>query len=386
MKYLASAALAVFTVMLGVGIVSPILPLYATNLGATGIWIGLIFSIFSFSRFLFLPVFGKIGDEVGKKKVILVGLVFYAIMSFAYILTSNLLELTAVRLLHGIASAMVIPVALGIVAERAKRGSEAFSMGVMNQAIFLGMAAGPLVGGVIGSFAIELSFASMGILSLIASVLVLFTFPADTGKRETRFRKVMESKIVRAAILFRILNAFGRGSVMSFFPIYLALLGYDLSFIGLAVTLTLLMSAFMQPLAGKLADSIDMVKPVFLGTTLTSLLLFAIVRVETLTAVLAASIGLGLVSGIALPAVSAAVAINSRGHESSAMGLLSASKSLGRMIGPLTIGIIYDLAGGGVEAIRTAFLFASAMTFLAGVVFVSMAGKAGREEMVVDID
>jgi len=60
-------ALSVFSSMLGVGIISPLLPLYAENLGATGIWLGIIFSSFSISRTVFMPIIGRLSDRRGRK-------------------------------------------------------------------------------------------------------------------------------------------------------------------------------------------------------------------------------------------------------------------------------------------------------------------------------
>jgi len=60
-------ALCVFSSMLGVGIIAPLLPLYAENLGATGIWIGVIFAGFSISRAIFLPIIGRLSDRIGRK-------------------------------------------------------------------------------------------------------------------------------------------------------------------------------------------------------------------------------------------------------------------------------------------------------------------------------
>ena len=65
---------AVFSAMIGVGIVIPLLPRYAVTMGATGIWIGAIFSAFALSRVIFLPLFGRLSDSYGRKRLILIGL------------------------------------------------------------------------------------------------------------------------------------------------------------------------------------------------------------------------------------------------------------------------------------------------------------------------
>ena len=60
----------VFAVMLGLGIVAPLMPLYAENLGATGVWLGLIFAGFSLTRAIFTPIMGRLSDRRGRKRFI----------------------------------------------------------------------------------------------------------------------------------------------------------------------------------------------------------------------------------------------------------------------------------------------------------------------------
>ncbi|MFP3910397.1 MAG: MFS transporter, partial [Archaeoglobaceae archaeon] len=77
--------LSAFIVMLGVGIIVPLLPTFAEDLGASGLWIGIIFSAYSFSRLMFLPLAGKLSDIYGRKIIISVGLLLYALVSIFYI-------------------------------------------------------------------------------------------------------------------------------------------------------------------------------------------------------------------------------------------------------------------------------------------------------------
>ncbi len=90
--------------MLGVGIIAPLLPLYADNLGATGIWLGVIFAGFSVSRAIVMPIFGRLSDRSGRKLFICIGLLSYAIISLGFIWANSLLQLALIRFLHGIAA------------------------------------------------------------------------------------------------------------------------------------------------------------------------------------------------------------------------------------------------------------------------------------------
>ena len=67
--------------MLGVGIIVPILPIYAENLGATGLWLGAIFAGFSLTRSISMPLIGHFSDRMGRKRFITLGLFIYTISS-----------------------------------------------------------------------------------------------------------------------------------------------------------------------------------------------------------------------------------------------------------------------------------------------------------------
>ncbi len=140
---------ALFSTITGVGIVVPLLPVYAHDLGASGIYIALIFSAFSLSRTCFLPIFGRQSDKKGRKPFIIAGLLAYAFISLAFILSESIETLIAIRFVQGIASAMIMPVTQAYVGDITPPGNEGFSMGLFNISVFLGLSIGPLTGGMI---------------------------------------------------------------------------------------------------------------------------------------------------------------------------------------------------------------------------------------------
>lgn len=124
--------LVIFVTTLGLGIVAPLMPIFAESLGATGIWLGIIFSGFSISRVLFMPLIGRLSDRRGRKRFITAGLLLYAVLSLLYPAAGSVYTLVAVRLIHGFASAMVFPIAMAYVAEVSSKGSEGKTMGTFN--------------------------------------------------------------------------------------------------------------------------------------------------------------------------------------------------------------------------------------------------------------
>ncbi|MFY9707506.1 MAG: MFS transporter, partial [Desulfobacterales bacterium] len=119
----------IFSTITGVGIVVPLLPVYARNLGAGGLYIGLIFGAFSLSRIFFLPYFGQLSDRKGRKLLIVTGLLAYTVVSIAFLMSNTIGSLILIRLVQGVASAMLMPVIQAYVGDITPAGREGFTMG-----------------------------------------------------------------------------------------------------------------------------------------------------------------------------------------------------------------------------------------------------------------
>jgi len=136
--------ISVFATMLGLGVVSPLLPIYAENLGATGIWLGIIFSALrALSRSIFMPIIGRISDRQGEevdhphRDVRLRGPLAWPTSSPAASTRSRPSASPT-----GIASAMVVPIAMAYIADLSEKGKEGSHMGNFSISMFLGMGGG----------------------------------------------------------------------------------------------------------------------------------------------------------------------------------------------------------------------------------------------------
>ena len=145
-KIFAALFFSLFAAVTGVGIVVPLLPVYAHSLGASGFYIALIFGGFSATRTLFLPWFGRLSDQKGRKPFITLGLLCYFLISLAFMVFEDIHSLILLRAIQGVASAMILPVAQAYIGEITPKGKEGFSMGVFNISIFSGLSIGPLLG------------------------------------------------------------------------------------------------------------------------------------------------------------------------------------------------------------------------------------------------
>ena len=352
-KVFSTLFLAVFSATLGVGLVVPLLPVYAFELGATGLYIGFIFGAFSLSRTAFLPYFGRLSDLKGRKPFITAGLLAYFLVSTAYALSKNVNLFILIRFFQGIASAMILPVAQAYVGEITPKHKEGFVMGLFNVSLYGGLSIGPLVGGMVkDTFGIQSSFASMGVVSLVGFLLCLIFLPPRTHERlitpakpPLRYRILIGNKYLGALFMFRMAYTACIGLVWAFLPLVAhARFGLSSSAIGVLVMLGVLTSGLLQTPMGILADRFNKRALIATGGLVTAGAVFSFVHVQGFWGLLAGTILFGVGGGIAIPAVMAMTVIIGRRTDSmgSVMAILTMGHSLGMLLGPILAGIMTD--------------------------------------------
>ena len=348
--------ISIFSTMMGLGIVSPIMPVFAKDLGASGIWLGIIFAGFSLSRGIFMPIIGKLSDKNGRKKYILIGLLAYTIISLFYLIAYNVYSLSIIRFVHGFASAMVIPVAMAYVGEIANDGEEGKTMGKFNVSMFLGMGTGPFLGGILhDSFGLSSVFIAMSVLSFIAFLLILFLLPdvkfknhSLTNKKSNRlpFKEIMKDDIMKGLLIFRAIGAIGRGGIMSFLPIFAALININASQIGIIISVNVFLTALLQGYFGKLADKYSKTSLIIIGSFISAVALLLILHAHDFWSLLAIDVIMGIGGAISMPAASAiTVKVGRKFGMGASMGVFNSAMSFGMILAPLISGLVMDTLG-----------------------------------------
>ena len=127
--------LAMFIAFTGIAMVSPLIPVFAEEMGASGIWLGFAFSGFAVTQIPLMPVMGRLSDRFGKKTFIWCGLLIYAVVSVGYFWAPGFRELVLFRVFSGVGPAMVIPIAFSYIGELSPHGHEGRYMGLFTIAI-----------------------------------------------------------------------------------------------------------------------------------------------------------------------------------------------------------------------------------------------------------
>ena len=365
-------ALCTFASMISAGIIVPMLPLYADQLGATGIWIGAVFGGYAISRAIFMPFIGRLSDRWGRKFFISTGLLVSSLVSLTYILSNNMPQLITVRLVHGAISGMVNPVARAWVGDIAPRGEEGKWMGYFNAAFATGFATGPLLGGVITEhYGMSVAFALMGGLNLLAFVVTTFFLRESRQRKEKNqaelsFRKMSSSGLFKGLFLYRTMFELSTNGFMAFLPIYCGVhLGLGTTLIGILQGVSLYLLSLLQIVSGRITDRLDRRRLLIVG----SLANFALLALIPLTSNFWQLLGLVIIRGIGasitMPAESVlSIEEGRRFGMGSTIAALALASSLGSGIGPILSGIFNDLGG-----IQSVFYFIGGAGLLGVILF-----------------
>lgn len=368
----------IFVTVTGVGIVVPLLPVYAHDLGASGMAIGFIFGSFAMSRTFFLPYFGRLSDRKGRKRLIVTGLFSYACLSLAFMLAQNVTSLVLIRFFQGIASSMMMPAIQAYVGDITPQGREGFTMGFFNMSIFFGLSLGPVLGGGIKDYwGLDASFLSMGILSLVGFFLSLFFLPPSHEEKIMQKRRtplpwkvLLQDREIIGLFCFRLNYTACIGIIWGFLPVFAATrFALSSSNIGFLVMLGVFISGIIHLPMGYVADRLSRRMMIVFGGLLVAGGMIYFTRSASLTDLVIASIFFGLGGGVCMPAHMAIAVF--KGNQSDAMGslmgLMTMAHSLGMLMGASFAGLMMDIAD-----LRDAFSLGAVISLVGVLIFFAL--------------
>ncbi|MHC1586769.1 MAG: MFS transporter [Candidatus Hecatellaceae archaeon] len=377
--------LAIFSVMLGLGFIAPLLPIYADSLGATGLEVGMVFAAFAVVRAATLTPMGSLSDYYGRKLFLTFGMLLYAMSSLLYLAAGTISHLIAVRAFHGFASALVVPAAMAMVADLYPSRSRGEAMGTYNTAYFAGIGFGPLLGGLlVEKLGFQAPFYACSLLALSGFILSLLKLKEPGRTRHPGKLKIsyglhlLKYRNISSVVFSRVAVSIGISSLFAFFPLLALKAGLSIGEVGFLLTVNMLVMIALQRRFGKLSDRIGRKIPLLAGCFLAGVSLIFLGGSKSLIEYLAYLLVFGFSGGLLLPASSAAVADSVKPESfGEAMGLFSTAISIGMALGPTVGGFLADLYG-----LPAIFKLAAAVCFL-GMLIVALCFKdSGRFEKV----
>lgn len=367
-------ASSMFVSMLGLGLVVPFLPIYASKWGANGFEIGLIFSSFSIVQIIFLPIMGRLSDHVGRKLLLCLGLFFMTIVGAGFIFAQNTVHLILLRALQGLAGTMHLPVIQAYIGDLTPEGEEGKWMGYFNAIMFAGIGAGPVLGGVLNDlFGITTAFTINALLTLLCLFAVIIVVKKSDGKTTApqsslSIMNLIENRSILGVLIIQMTMASCMATITTFLPVLATkTLSMSATLIGVILAMQTPVS-MLQTFTGRLADKYNrrvlIISGAFLTIIFISLLPFAESFLSILLIVLLAYMGMPLCQ----PAAAAYIVEEGRSYGmGTAMGILMTAVSIGFGIGPMLIGGVVNYFG-----LNSAFIFAALINVLGVTVFITM--------------
>ena len=140
-------SLALIVVSLGFGMVIPIFPFYIEHFGGGGKELGLLVAVAALTELIFGPVWGSLSDRVGRKPILMLGMLGYGVSSLLFGLATELWMLYAARALSGVLSAATASTAMAYIGDSTSDEDRGGGMGTLGAAAGLGVVFGPGIGG-----------------------------------------------------------------------------------------------------------------------------------------------------------------------------------------------------------------------------------------------
>ncbi len=366
--------------MIGFGIIIPLLPFYVTDMGGSGISMGILMAVFSLMQFLFSPFWGDLSDRYGRKTFLMLGIfgngISMVLMGFA----TELWMLFSSRSLAGVLSSATLPTAMAYISDSTDENERGGGMGVIGAAMGIGMVLGPGIGGMMSDISLSAPFFLAAGLSALSLLFVWVMLP-ESLPEEKRLKERSGFKGPQISTMWKALSSplgflFGLAFLLSFgmtnfegvFGLYAELkFNYDAKTVGMVLTVIGITSAVVQgaltgPSIKRWGDT-RVIKASLIASAVGFLLMLT---ATNLTTVMLTTGFFVLSNAMLRPSVASLISKRAEEGQGIAMGLNNSFMSLGRIAGPIWAGTVLDI-NLNYPYITGAFILA--LGFIAALIF-----------------
>lgn len=352
-KHLLLLFIIMFLMMLGFGIIIPILPYFAKGIGATPIEISILFASYNIMQFIFSPIWGALSDRVGRKPLILFGLLGFSITFVLFGLSTTYTEMLFYRIVAGIVSAAAIPTVSAMVADWFPAEERAKGMGIIGAGVGLSFVFGPAIGGILGQYNFSYPFFASGLLAFLTFLTVIVVLPESLPpekrahtvreKRRNPFEALTGPLSLMYNILFFVSLVFAGFEAV--FALYIAdLYGLTSKDLGYMFLVMGIIAAIIQGgMIGRLVKTFGEPAILALG------LLLYVIGFSAVSfgynfwsfAIVLSFFGAG--QGMIRATSTAMITQRTSLGQGVTSGMMSSMDSLGRIVGPLVAGFLYEI-------------------------------------------
>lgn len=349
----------IFLVFTGIGLIIPIMPTYMNELHINGSIVGLLVAAFSLTQLLFSPVAGRLSDSIGRKKMIVIGMIIFAVSELLFGLASAPMLLFASRMLGGIGAAFIMPSIMAYTADVTSIEERATGMGYINAAITTGFIIGPGIGGFIAEYGIRVPFYAAATAGAIAALITLLILPESPKTADRIGSEVIPVK--KQSIIAQLFQSYREPYFLSLIIVFVASFGlanYETVFslfvdhkfqftpkdIALIITFGSIAGAVVQvTIFGWLLNRFGEKKVISYCLIIAGLFILMTLFVNKYWMIFVVTFIVFLAVDILRPALGTQISKMAGGQQGYVAGLNSAYTSLGNIAGPIVAGVLFDL-------------------------------------------
>lgn len=340
-----------FLLSFGFGIIIPIMPFYATSLGATPFELGLMTATFAIVSLVCAPLFGKLSDRYGKKRFMVIGMLGYAIDYVILMYSDSLLMLVFARAFGGLCSAALMPATMALISEHTTERQRGHAMGLFGMMFGAGFVLGPAFGGIMSAVSLHDTFLICAGISL-ANMLFIAYGVRDAGTAAGHGRQAAKDqgflKLVSSPLVYLFLTTFMVTFMIGGMDTILALytaekMGFTSTQIGVVFAFIGITMMVMELASGALINRFGESKLIMAGLFVNGagFMLFSITA-DWLTLFLPLCLFV-IGASLATPAAASFMTKSAPGGKGAVLGIDSSFRSLGQIAGPILGGLAYGI-------------------------------------------
>lgn len=346
-----------FIAMSGIGLVIPVMPQYLETFGVAGQALGFIIASFALGQFLFSPLAGDLSDTLGRKKLIIVGLIIFSASQLWFGLATYEWMLYAARFISGIGGAFLIPATMAFVADITTLKERGKGMGFLGASMSLGFMIGPALGGFLASVSLTFPFYMASLAAVIAAVVSFFILPdiknavseipAEPKKRENILSQMKNSVKTPYFMMLIIIFVFtfGIANFQTTFSLYVDhKYNYTPQDIAIVLTVGGFIGVIVQTLVvDKLFKRFGELNVILVNLVIAAVAFLLFFLVDSFALVLLVASIFSTATTLIRPAVNTVISKLAGNEQGFAAGMNNAYMSLGSMIGPALAGMFFDI-------------------------------------------
>jgi len=366
-------------VILGVSIISPVLPQYALSFSVPVALVGWAVSAFALARVVTDIPAGFLADRFGRKRNMIFGLVLIILSAIAAGTASNYAWLIFARIVGGVGSALYMISATTWVAQVTAGKSRGRYMSLYTGLVFAGTAFGPTIGGYTAAhFGLRAPFFAYAVLVLAGLIATLPLKETADSWQATRSKMSMKDilsilsnrpfMLVNSAVLALFFLRAGVRSTLV--PLYASLnLGLSEEKIGILLTVAAIVTAVCTFPSGWLSDKVGRKRPMMACLFLSGIAVLLIPSQESLAGLMGIMAFYGLATGLQGSIAAWPADVAPEGKLGTSMGVYRVMGDIGMVLGPITASYVADYTGD-LTITFMPFLAPALLTFVVGVLVI----------------